>query len=145
MAAICRNSAPWHLWAVGILGLLWNGFQCLDYILSQRRDPDWLANVPPEMPDYLDSFPWWSTALWAIGVWAALLGSVLLLARIRHASVAFLGAWVATAVTYGYHYIDGMPASIDTPTINSLKAVLFFVIVLQWWYARSMRDRGVLG
>lgn len=144
MATSGRATAPWHLWAVGVLGLLWNGFQCLDYELSQRRDPDWLAHVPPEMPAYLDSFPWWSTSLWAVGVWGGLAGSALLLARTRHASVAFLLAWISTAVTYGYHYIDGMPAGIDTPAINSLKAVLFFVIVLQWWYARRMRDRGVL-
>jgi hypothetical protein len=97
------------------------------------------------MAAYLDSFPWWSTALWAVGVWGALAGSVLLLARLRHASVAFLLAWLSTAITYGYHYAIGMPASINSPAINSLKAVLFFLIVLQWWYARRMRDRGVLG
>ncbi len=145
LAASARPAAPWHLWAVGLLGLVWNLFQCLDYVMSQRRDAQWLAHVPPEMPAYLDSFPWWSTAQWAIGVWGALLGSVCLLVRVRHASVAFLVAWVATALTYGYHYIDGMPASLNTPAINSLKALLFFVIVLQWWYARTMRDRGVLG
>lgn len=145
MAGIGRTRAPWHLWAVGIVSLLWNGFQCYDYVLSQMRDPDYLSHVPPEMAAYLDSFPWWSTALWAIGVWGALAGSVLLLLRSRFASTAFLAAWVSTGITYLYHYAVGMPAALNTPAINMLKAVLFAVIVLLWWYARRMRDRGVLG
>ena len=145
MASTARPSAPWHLWAVGGVSLLWNGLQCYDYVLSQLRDPAYLAQVPAEMGAYLDSFPWWSTALWAVGVWSALLGSALLLLRSRRASTAFLAAWVSTGITYAYHYAAGMPAALNTPAINTLKAVLFAVIVLLWWYARRMRDRGVLG
>jgi len=145
MVAIDRAAAPWHLWAVAIAGLLWNGFQCTDYVLSQLRDPAWLAHVPAEMPAYLDSFPWWSTALWAVGVWGSLAGSVLLLARSRHAALAFLLAWLSTAITYGYHYVIGMPASIDTPAINLGKTVIFAAIVAQWCYACRMREQRVLG
>lgn len=145
MAAKDRAGAPWHLWVVGIVSLLWNCFQCYDYVLAQLRDPEYLSHTPPEMAAYLDSFPVWSTALWAIGVWGSLLGSVLLLLRSRRASNAFLLAWVSTAITYGYHYAVGMPPSVDTPAINTMKAVLFAVIVLLWWYARRMRDKGVLG
>lgn len=145
MADTARATPPWHLWAVGIVSLLWNAIQGYDYILAQLRDPTYLAQVPREMEAYLDSFPAWSTALWAIGVWGSVLGSVLLLARSRHASYLFLAAWLSTAITYSYHYIVGVPPPLNTPTINTFKAVIFTVIVLFWWYARRMRDKGVLG
>ena len=144
MTDSAKPPAPRHLWAVGIASLLWNLFQCYDYVMAQRRDPEYLAQTPRDMAAYLDSFPLWSTALWAVGVWGALAGSALLLARSRHASSLFLLASASTAITYTYHYAIGMPASINTLEINLFKAGILASFVALWWYARRMGARGVL-
>ena len=144
MADSTRTAAPWHLWAVGVVSLLWNAFGGYDYVMTQIRDPAYLSHLPAEMGAYLDSFPVWSTAAWAIGVWGSVLGSLLLLVRSRHAAAAFLVAWVSTAITFTYHYVVGMPPSIDTPGINAFKALIFALIVAFWWYARRAAAQGIL-
>jgi hypothetical protein len=32
--------APVHLWIVGFLSLLWNGFGCYDYLMTRMRNLD---------------------------------------------------------------------------------------------------------
>src|SRR5687768_11459272 len=80
---------PLHLWIVGVIALLWNAFGCLDYILTQTNNADYLAQFTNEQRAYMESFPMWNEAAWAVGVWAALLGSLLLLLRSRWAVTAF--------------------------------------------------------
>ena len=74
---------PWHLWLVGALGLLWNAYGGFDYFMSKTRGDAYLQSVgmTPEQIAHLNAMPPWMTAVWAIGVWGALLGAVLLLAR----------------------------------------------------------------
>ena len=78
---------PWHFWPVAVLSLLWNAYGGYDYTMTKLRDPGYLKMFPPEMMDWIDKMPVWATAMWAIGVWASLLGSILLLMRSRHAAI----------------------------------------------------------
>ena len=49
----------------------------------------YLAAFPADQLAYYNSLPAWLTAFWALGVWGGLAGSLLLLARSRHAVLAF--------------------------------------------------------
>lgn len=31
------RKAPWHLWFVGVLSVLWNGFGCFDFTATAAR------------------------------------------------------------------------------------------------------------
>ena len=81
---------PWHLWAVGAVALLWNGYGGYDYVMTQTNNAAYLAQFTAEQRAYFDNFPMWMEAVWAIGVWGAVLGSVLLLLRSNWALQAFL-------------------------------------------------------
>lgn len=39
MNSAATTKAPWHLWGVGILGLLWNSFGVTDYPMTLRSGP----------------------------------------------------------------------------------------------------------
>jgi uncharacterized membrane protein len=145
-------TTPWHLWAVGILSLLWNGFGAYDYIMSQLRDPAYLeATMGPmgitveESIAFLDSFPVWASALWAIGIWGSVLGSVLLLMRSRHAATAFLVSLLGAVLSFAYQFtIDLPPQMADSAMTKIMPFVIVGAVLLQWWYARRQAANGVL-
>lgn len=87
MNSAATTRAPWHLWAVGTLGLLWNAFGATDYTMTQLRSRAWYetigldAQTTEVMFTFMQSSPAWADAAWACGVWGAVAGCVLLLAR----------------------------------------------------------------
>lgn len=145
------SKTPTHLWIVGIVSLLWNAFGGYDYTMTQMRDPGYLASVSQqmgvsteEMIAFFDGFPAWASALWAIGVWGSVLGSILLLARSRHAATAFLVSLVAAVLSFLYQFTLDLPPAMDTTLNKVMPLVIVGAIVLQWWYARRQVAAGVL-
>lgn len=143
-ATAARAQAPWHLWAVGLLSLCWNGFGAYDYVMSVSLNAGYLKNYPPEMADMIRSFPVWATSAWALGVWGSVAGSVLLLLRSRHATTAFLISAVAALVTFVFDFTLKLPAELDTTMNQVIPLVILIMIVAQWYYARRMSEAGVL-
>ena len=43
---------PWHLWAVGIISLLWNAFGAFDYVMTKLKNPAYMAAFTPEQQAY---------------------------------------------------------------------------------------------
>jgi hypothetical protein len=146
MTAIVDGTAraPWHLWAVGIVSLLWNAFGCYDYLMTVTHDASWLASVPPAAMAIVDAFPAWAVAAWAIGVWVSLLAAILLLLRSRHAATAFLASLLGAMVSYAYQATSGLPATMGGAVYWVMPTVIVVAIVAQWYYARRMTAAGVL-
>jgi hypothetical protein len=136
--------APVSFWLVTLVSLLWNAFGAFDYSMTKLRNADYLANFPPEMLPYLDAMPAWTTVFWALGVWGALAGSLLLLVRSRHAVTAFLVSLVGAAVSFAYQYTSDMPDSLKTPGMMAMSLVIVAGVVFFWWYARKVRRDGLL-
>lgn len=144
-----RRATPWHVWAVGVLSLLWNLIGTADYTFSHLHNRAWL-NVGAErmgitaddMIAYLDGFPAWLHAFWAIGVWGAVAGSVLLLVRSRFAIWAFVLSLLGLAVTQFDRALTPQPAWVQGDLVTNLLlwAVASFLVI----YAVSMRRKGVL-
>jgi hypothetical protein len=138
---------PAHLWIVGILSLLWNCFGAYDYTMSHMRNMDYLAKMgdPNVMLAYMDSMPMYAKFGWGLGVWAALLGSVLLLMRSRYAVHAFALSIIGMVLSFGGQYLGPTPPAAMTQ--GMAKYVPLFIIVLglaQLWYAWRERGEGVL-
>lgn len=129
---------PWHLWAVGIVSLLWNAFGCYIYSMTMLGDPAMLAQTPPEVRALLETAPAWSTGAWAIGVWGALAGSLLLLLRNRVAVWAFALSLAGLALTAVYEMSVAMP--MNAAQTVTIWAIALFLLAYAW----TMRGRGVL-
>ena len=141
--------APWHLWLVGVVALLWNGFGGYDFIMTTTQGEKYFraSGFDQGMIDYYNAMPTWMYGPWVLGVWGAVLGSILLLARSRWAVLAF-GLSVIGAVfglIYG-KFINPPPAP---PAGLEAMAVMPWIItaiaVFLLWYAWTMRKKGVLG
>lgn len=136
---------PVHLWIVGVLALLWNSYGCFDYVMTQTGNAQYLAMFSEAMRAYFQTFPAWMEAAWAVGVWGALLGSLLLLVRSRHAVLAFGLSLVGLLIGSIYQYgVADMPEDMMTPTMLGVSALIWLIAIGLLVYAMRMRRSGVL-
>jgi hypothetical protein len=132
-------SPPRHFWPVAVLSLLWNLFGGYDYLMTNMRDPGYVAHIPPGAIDALDAIPTWASAAWTIGVWGAVLGSVLLLARSRFAVHAFAASLAGLAASTVYRIETPEAAAPIGLTILIWAGAIGFL-----GFAIEMRRRRVL-
>ena len=145
MATTAQDRAPAHLWIVGILALLWNGYACYEYLMTNLRDPAFMARIPADQLAFMDSLPSWLTAFWALGVWDGLAGAILLLIRNRYAAWAFALSLAGAVIGLGYQmFVAKMPASMTAGAMAYMPWVVIIVCVALLWYARSEAKKGVL-
>lgn len=136
---------PWHLWLVGVIGLLWNGFGATDFAMTVTMRDDWLRMM--KMTDaqiaYMDSFPGWMYLVWFAGTWGAIIGAVLLLLRSRWAVHAFIVSLIGFLLSLVYSYLlsdaSEVMGGMEVMNVVILAGCLFFL-----WYAWTMKKRGVL-
>ena len=139
-----RSPTPWHLWAVGVVSLLWNAMGALDYTMTQTHNAAYLSAMTPEQMAWIGAFPAWAVALWAFGVWGALVGSVLLLARSRWAVAVFAISLIGLAGSTVYQHSTAMPAGFDSRGNTAFTAAIWIVAIVLLIYARAMQRRSVL-
>ena len=144
-------AAPWHLWVVGVLALMFTAYGAYDYLMSQLGDRAYIgAAVEPFGIDtdvalaYFSSFPFWVDCIWAVGVWGAVAGSLLLLARRTWAYPAYLASLVGLVGSNSYSMANPVPGMTDSSMTYAMIAVVFAVMVALALYARAQRDSGVL-
>jgi hypothetical protein len=136
---------PWHLWVVGVVAALWNGFGCFDYVMTQTNRDQWFAQMGMTEAQlaYFNAMPAWTHAAWAVGVWGGLIGALLLLVRRKWAFhafvVSFLG-WLAGAV-YAFALSNGMEAM---GPMWPMQVVIGAACVFFIWYAWMLSKKGVL-
>lgn len=136
-----RARAPWHLWLVGAVTLLWNAIGVFSYLMTQTGNLVGLG-MTPEQIAYFDAFPVWATAVWALGVWGAFAGSILILLRRRWAVVAFGMAIVGLVGTTIFELLlSDVPEGLSNP---ALLTGIWFTTVGSLFYARWMARAGVL-
>jgi hypothetical protein len=140
-ATFAPAKAPWHLWLVGITTLLFNAMGAFSYTMTRLGKLADLGMTPDQIA-FMQSYPAWANALWALGVWGAMVGSLLLLARSRWAVAAMMVATVGLIGTTAYNYaLIEVPESMQAPALDvTIWAVTLFLL----FYARRMAAAGVL-
>jgi hypothetical protein len=134
--------APWHLWVVGVLATLWNGFGAFDFTATFARFGPWLSQLPQPMLEHIYALPPWMWVGWAIGTWGGLIGSVLLLMRNKLAvwgyALSLLGAAGSNLMTM----LDPPPS--DAGGNPVLAAIIIAIAALLLAYAYWLTRRDVL-
>ena len=141
-AKLGRVDTPWHLWLIGVLTLLFNAMGIVSYLTTKLG---WLAEMgmTPSQIAFMETYPAWATTVWAMGVWGAFAGSVLVLLRSGWAVVAMVVALVGLiGVTLAESAVLDVPADMRTPL--GLKAAIWGVTLFLLFYSRGMTKAGVL-
>lgn len=137
-----RSRTPWHLWVVGPVTLLFNLLGITSY-LTVKLGMMAEAGMTPTQIAFMESYPAWATTVWALGVWGAFAGSLLLLLRSRWAVAAMMVALIGlVGVTVAELFVLTVPPDMQTPI--GLRAAIWLVTLFLLLYARRMAAAGVL-
>lgn len=138
------DKAPWHLWAVGIFSLLWNGAGVVSYLATAFGRLEGMGFDAQQMA-YFYGFPAWAVAFWALGVWGSFLGSVALLMRRGWASAAYAVSIVGlVGTTYYERAVADIPESMETHGNLLFAGAIWAITIALFYYARRMKQSGVL-
>lgn len=148
---------PWHLWVVGVIAVLWNAYGGYDYTMSMTQGATYMAasGMTPDQIAYYDTMPVWMTAVWAIGVWGGVLGSLLLLLRNKLAFPVFVVSFAAFVISLLYTYglsdggkVMGFMMKDGVKVASSMVIIMNVVIAAGCafftGYAWMMSKKGVL-
>ncbi len=138
-------ATPWHVWAVGVIALLWNGVGAFDYTMTETRNASYVSAFTPEQVAYFYGFPKWAIATWALGVWGGVSGSIALLWRKRWAVPIFAVSLAAMAITFFYNFV----LSNGVAVMGGIGALLFPTVIFVAGiallaYSRSLTRKGIL-
>jgi len=135
---------PRSLYFIGILAILWNAIGAFDYVMTEIRNPWYMSSFTSEQLAYFETFPMWATATWALGVWGGLLGSFLLLRRLRLTVVAFSISLFSATLTFIYNFVltDGLHIMGGT-TALIIPGIVLLVGTFLLFYSRRMLIHGI--
>lgn len=147
-APAAPGRTPVHLWIVGVVSLLWNGFGGYDFVMSLTRgEAYWReSGMTDAMIAYYNAMPVWMYVPWILGVWGAVLGSILLLLRSRFAVHAFALSLIGAVVSliYGLVIDKAPPPPPEMAVMAYMPWVIVAIAAFLAWYAWAMSKRGVL-
>lgn len=136
--------APWHLWLVGVLGLLWSSMGVLDFVLTLARNESYLAEFSPEQLEYFFGLPTWVIPCWGVAVFGGAVGSLLMLFRSKLAVVALGASLTGFLATVIQNY--GLSNALQIMGTESaiFSGVIFVVSVFLLIYSAAMQRAEVL-
>ena len=140
------KKTPWHIWVVGIVTLLWNAIGAMDYVMTQLRVESYMSQFTEEQLAFFYGFPGWVNASWAIAVWGAILGSILILLRSKLAVPVFWIGLVAMVATAIHNVVLSEVSMTEIAGTGAMwfSLVIFVVAVLLVIYATVQKRNGNL-
>lgn len=136
-----RMPTPVHLWVVGVVTLLFNAMGIISYLTTKLGMLEQMG-LSPEQIAFMNAYPAWISAFWALGVWGAFGGSVLLLFRSRWALPAMVVATVGLiGTTLGNYVVLDVPAEMQAPLLD---VAIWVVTLFLLFYCVRMKKAGVL-
>ena len=138
--------APWHLWLIGAIALLFNAVGVVDFVMSLTQGAKYLAGagMTPDQIAHYQRLPGWMTVVWAVGVFGAFTASLLLLLRRKHAWPVFVVSLVAFLISLLYTYVLTDDGAVMGRQMAVTSAVIAALLACFCGYARWLSARGVL-
>jgi hypothetical protein len=133
--------SPWHLWAVGILTLLWNGSGAYTIMMAQAGK---LSDLEPGEAAYYAAQPTWFVVATDIALVASVVAAIALLLRSRMAVWLFALSLSAIVVTNAYELAAATSRVLASRGALIVTVIIVVIAVLELVYARAMARRGVL-
>ena len=133
--------APWHLYLIGFAAVLWNLAGVFDFLATATQFEPYMQRMPEGAREYWASLPDTIYSIWALSVFSALAGSVMLLRRQLWAVRVLALAATATIFSMAATYSRPAPDA----DLNRVVAVCLIVVsLLVLNYAFHQAKRGVL-
>jgi hypothetical protein len=146
-ASAARTRAPWHLWVLGLLGLLWSCFGAFDHLMAVTRNEAYLRQPLKGMVDCWLTMPAWVFVVWGIGLAGAVPGCTGLLMRRRWAVPGLgLGFLLSILLLSILSLVLGLSGPV-APRMEGMEIMAAFILgtlLLLLVYAILKSRRGIL-
>lgn len=137
-----QSKAPWHLWLIGVLAVLWNLVGAGDFTATVTKFGPYMSQFPDEFLAYWYNMPTWKYITWGIATWGGLVGSVLLLMRKSLAVPIFTASLAGVVITFATSLND-TTAPEGASNIGFSAAIILIAVGLLG-YAFYLSRQGVL-
>ena len=138
------DAVHWSFWVIGAIALIWNVMGAINFIV--QMDADVLAAMPASHRAIVEGRPIWATLGFALGVFGATLGCLLLLLRKSAAYYLFIASFLGMIVQL-IHTLNIARSPIDFSLFDVLMIMLMPVVVsvLLIWYSKWAESRNWTG
>ena len=135
---------PLWFWVVAVLSLLWSLVGCWGYLTQVSMDAaDW-AELPKAQADVWRATPDWVMGAYAVAVWSALGGSILLLLKRRQARLLYLLSLAAVVVQFGWALLVTPILRTVGPSAALLPLTIAAIGIYMLWFSGRAAGRGWL-
>ena len=132
----------WLFWVVCIIALLWNVAGSANYLMQTNASN--VANMPQTYQAFIETRPAWATAAFAITVFAAVIGSILLLLKRYSAMLLFVISTIALMFVsiHAAIFVNANPSytSIILGVGTSVLVALFLL-----WFTKFSKNKNWIG
>ncbi|MET4683097.1 hypothetical protein [Brevundimonas faecalis] len=144
MTDIVKRGTPWHLWAVAVVSVVWNGIGVWQWYQKVTGSPAYWDALTMQQVVYLRGAPLWTDVAFGVAVWCGLLGALMLLLRRRLAFNAFVAGLIAMLADSVYVHVLS-----NGREVMGTAGVLFGVLIIlifaaQIAYSHWARRKGVI-
>jgi len=134
-----------YFWIIASLIFIWNLLGVIHYLNSIDASVESLVapGMTIEQAKFFLNVPSYFFAVFALGVWSGMLGSVLLLFRKAWAAPAFL---FSTAMIIVSSILDGVHGTFSVlgSSYMVIMTVTLVIALFSAWYSKRMIVRGIL-
>ena len=132
-------------WIIGVVALVWNGMGVNAYLQQAFKTEASTAELNAEQIALIEGMPAWYTALFAIAVFAGVIGAITLLMRKKMAATLFIVSFIAATINQVY-WLFGTDA---TDVFSEMQPYLMPILVIVFatflvWYSKDQKKKGVL-
>ncbi|MFT5113980.1 MAG: putative membrane protein YiaA [Parasphingorhabdus sp.] len=135
---------PWHLWGVGVLGILWYLIGLYDFSSTILRETTYTAYFSKEMHAFYDAMPWWAIIAWGGAEFSGITGGILLLRKSRFAVNALIAALIFIFVNSIYNFVIKNAEKALGEAAFYFEALVIVSTVSFLMYALRMRQTGII-
>jgi len=136
-----ERKAPWHLWLVAIVALLWNGAGAYTIMMAQAGR---LYDLEPGEAAYYAAQPVWFVVLTDVALVAALAAALALLLRKRMAVWLFALSLTTIVITNSYEFAAGTSRALLNRAALIVTVIIVLIAIFELAYAGGMKRRAVL-
>jgi uncharacterized membrane protein len=130
-------------WIIGVIALIWNILGVGAYLAQAYITEDALALLTQPEQDFYTNYPAWTTAAFAIGVFAGLLGCIALLMRKKVAVLLFTLSIIGVLAQQVYNFFIQDFVEMDGVRMIGPIAIVIVCFFLLW-YSKAQRANGVI-
>ena len=132
-------------WIIGVLALIWNGMGVNAYLQHAFKTEASMADMNADQVALLESMPAWVTALFAIAVFAGIIGCIVLLLRKKLAAPLLFISFIAATVQQLYWLFGTNMAEVFSESRPYVMPILIIVVAaFLAWYSKNQKAKGIL-